>query len=111
VDTLRLSFFNGGKGQSVMSEADPSHEFNSTGGRVIEIDTELFSKLLLVASAAGIYRRLMADYLANQVQLVEQGKTVEELVMTNWRLFEEVARAEARLFAALDDLDNQGRAE
>jgi hypothetical protein len=31
--------------------------------------------------------------------------------MTNWRLFEEVARAEARLFAALDDLDNQGRAE
>jgi hypothetical protein len=94
-----------------MSGTDPSNQFDSAGQGTIEIDAELFSKLLIVASAASVYRRLMADYLANQVQLVEQGKTVEELVMTNWHLFEEVTRAEARLFDALDDLDNGERAE
>jgi hypothetical protein len=94
-----------------MSGANPSDQFDAAKRGAIEIDAELFSKLLIVASAASVYRRLMADYLANQVQLVEQGKTVEELVMTNWHLFEEVTRAEARLFAALDDLDNGEQAE
>ena len=94
-----------------MSGANSSDQFDSAKREAIEIDAELFSRLLIVASAASVYRRLMADYLANQVQLVEQGKTVEELVLTNWHLFEEVTRAEARLFDALDDLDNGEQAE
>ena len=61
-----------------MSETDPSNQFDSATRGVIEIEAELFSKLLIVASTASVYRRLMADYLANQVQLVEQGKTIEE---------------------------------
>jgi hypothetical protein len=77
---------------------------------VIEIDAELFAKLLVVASTAVVYRGLMAAYLAEQVRLVEQGKTIEDLVTENWRLFEEVTRAETRLFAALDALENTQRA-
>lgn len=94
-----------------MNRRGPSNQDDSARQRTIEIDAELFSKLLIVTSAARVYRRLMAEYLANQVLLVEQGKTVEELVMTNWHRFEEVTHAEARLFAALDDLDNSEQAE
>ncbi len=94
-----------------MSGEDPSNQFDSGGPGTIEIDETLFSKLLIVVSTASVYRRLMADYLANQVQLVEQGKTIDELVTTNWHLFDEVTRAEARLFAALDDLDSGEQAE
>jgi hypothetical protein len=106
VDALCSSSFTGGKGRLVMSGAGSSSQFDAAEGEVIEIDSGLFSKLLIVASAAGVYRNLMAKYLANQMNLVEQGKTVEELVITNWPLFEEVTRAEARLFAALDRLDD-----
>jgi hypothetical protein len=106
--SLRFIFSNDGEGESVMRKsASPGHP-DPVGG-IIEIDAELFSKLLIVVSNAVVYRRLMAAYLDEQIQLVEQGKTVEQLVMENWNLFEEVTRAETRLFAALDDLDNLQR--
>lgn len=77
----------------------------------VSIDERLFAKLLAVVSTAVVYRGLMEDYLAQQAAYVEQGKTVDELVVESWQLFEEVARAEARLFDALDALEDLQRAE
>lgn len=70
------------------------------------VDQRVFLNLLLVASAAFVYRQQMEEYLARQAALVEQGITVEEMVTINWQLFEAVARAEQRLFAAIDDLED-----
>lgn len=72
----------------------------------VAIDERLFAKLLAVVSGAAVYRGLMEDYLARQAAYVEQGKTVDELVIGSWDRYEEVARAEARLFAALDALED-----
>jgi hypothetical protein len=110
-EPLCLCSYNGGKGESVTKETESSGRSDAVDAGTIEIDAELFAKLLVVASSAVVYRRLMADYLAEQVRLVEQGKTVQELVAENWPLFEEVTRAETRLFAALDDLDAIQRSE
>jgi hypothetical protein len=71
------------------------------------VEQELLRRLLLVASAAFVYRERLGVYLARQAELVEGGKTVDELIADGWELFEEVARAEQRLFAALDELDRQ----
>lgn len=70
------------------------------------VDGDIFLKLLMVASAAVVYRQQMETYQAQQAALVEQGTTVEEMVAGNWKLFEEVARAEQRLFEALDNLED-----
>lgn len=72
---------------------------------IASVDQELLRRLLLVASVALVYRERLQAYLAQQAAFVEQGKTVDELIAATWELFEEVARAEQHLFAALDELE------
>jgi hypothetical protein len=69
------------------------------------VEPELLRRLLLVASAAFVYRERLQAYLAIQADFVEQGRTVDELIAASWDRFEEVARAEHQLFGDLDVLD------
>ncbi len=71
----------------------------------VAVDQRLFLRLLALASAAAIYRQRTELYVAQQAEYVEQGRTIEEMVVGSWDSFEDVARAESRLFATIDDLD------
>lgn len=88
-----------------MTVPRPSRDSQRDADGSVSIDERLLSNILAVVSSAVVYRGLMADYLARQAAYVEQGKTVDELVIGSWQLFEEVARAENRLFSALDALE------
>jgi hypothetical protein len=66
---------------------------------------ERVNHLEAIAAAASDYRRLVAAYLAQQVALAQDGIRLDDLVCDTWEDFEEVAAAEVRLFAALDDLE------
>ncbi len=89
-----------------MNEPGSSGDTHPGTERMTLVDGDIFLKLLMVASAAVVYRQQMETYQAQQAALVEQGTTVEEMVAGNWKLFEEVARAEQRLFEALDNLED-----
>lgn len=88
-----------------MEEPGSSGVAGPGGNDIASIEQELLRRLLLVASAAFVYREHLQAYLAKQADFVEQGRSVDELIAASWDLFEEVARAEQRLFAALDELD------
>jgi len=89
-----------------MNSPGSSGERGSGPEGIATVDEKVLMKLLVVASAAFVYRQQTEAYLVGQVELVEQGATVDEMVTANWQLFEEVARAERRLFEAIDDLED-----
>lgn len=89
-----------------MNAPGSSAERGSGPEGVAIVDEAVLMKLLVVASAAFVYRQQTEVYMARQAALIERGATVDEMVTANWQLFEEVARAEQRLFEAIDDLEN-----
>jgi hypothetical protein len=93
-----------------MSQFEPSPALQPGIPEMTFVEERVFMQLLLVASAASAYRRGMVAYLAKQATLVGEGKTFDELATQNWQEFEDVARAEQRLFSAVDDLEDLFRA-
>lgn len=89
-----------------MSAPGSSGERSSGQEGIATIDETVLMRLLVVASAAFIYRQRTEAYMLRQAELIERGVTVEEMVTANWQFFEEVARAEERLFEAIDDLED-----
>ncbi len=58
-----------------------------------------------IAKAARRYQDAMRRYLAEQVEAIDRGKTLDELLTDNWQHYSEAAQAEQDLFALLDALD------
>ena len=73
-----------------------------THGQIL-VDAQRVQQLGRIADAARIYRELMDRYMTEQVARVEQGHTLDELVIGNYGLFEAVRAAEEELFAAVDE--------
>ena len=58
-----------------------------------------------VVAAARRYRDAMRRYLAEQLALIDQGMSLDDLVTSNWAGFSRAAAAEEELFVLLDALD------
>lgn len=88
----------------MLSERRPINLSRRTAPTRIGV-SERVDQLEAVAAAASDYRRLVAAYLAQQVALARDGIGLDDLVCDTWEDFEQVAEAEVRLFAAVDDLE------
>lgn len=90
----------------LMRPLDPAPPGGHGGAETTVVDTALFTKLLSVASAASVFRQQYSAYYQRQTELVEQGHTLEELMAMNQTAFNALQRAEERLMAAVDALED-----
>jgi hypothetical protein len=55
-----------------------------------------------IAEAACRYRDAMRRYLAEQVEAIDRGDSLDELLTVNWQHYTEATQKEEDLFALLD---------